>query len=53
MLAKKTAKNQLTLPKSIAGKFEGFDYFDISVKNNSSAENSPAYTLSGKKRRLR
>lgn len=35
MLAKKTSKNQLTLPKSIAGKFEGFDYFDISVKNNS------------------
>lgn len=35
MLAKKTSKNQLTLPKSIAGKFEGFDYFDISVKDNS------------------
>jgi hypothetical protein len=35
MLAKKTSKNQLTLPKSIAGKFEGFDYFDVSVKDNS------------------
>jgi len=35
MLAKKTSKNQLTLPKSIVGKFEGFDYFDVSVKNNS------------------
>ena len=35
MLAKKTSKNQLTLPKSIAGKFVNFDYFDISVKGNS------------------
>ncbi len=35
MLAKKTSKNQLTLPNSIAGKFEGTDYFDISVKDNS------------------
>lgn len=35
MLAKKTSKNQLTLPKSIAGKFQGIDYFDIAVKDNS------------------
>ncbi|MBI5885582.1 MAG: AbrB/MazE/SpoVT family DNA-binding domain-containing protein [Deltaproteobacteria bacterium] len=35
MLAKKTSKNQLTLPKSIAGRFEDIDYFDISVKDNS------------------
>lgn len=35
MLAKKTAKNQLTLPKSIAGKFEEIVYFDVSVKDNS------------------
>ncbi|OGQ57504.1 MAG: AbrB family transcriptional regulator [Deltaproteobacteria bacterium RIFCSPLOWO2_02_FULL_53_8] len=35
MLAKKTSKNQLTLPKGIAGRFEGIDYFDISVKDNS------------------
>lgn len=34
MLAKKTSKNQLTLPKSIAGRFEDIDYFDISVKDN-------------------
>jgi hypothetical protein len=34
MLAKKTSKNQLTLPKKVAGKFEGIDYFDITVKNN-------------------
>ncbi len=35
MLAKKTSKNQLTLPKDIAGKFEGVDYFDVSVRDNS------------------
>ncbi|MBI4389554.1 MAG: AbrB/MazE/SpoVT family DNA-binding domain-containing protein [Nitrospinae bacterium] len=35
MLAKKTSKNQLTLPKKIAGQFEGIDYFDISVKDRS------------------
>ncbi len=34
MLAKKTSKNQLTLPKKIAGIFKGVDYFDVSVKDN-------------------
>jgi len=34
MLAKKTSKNQLTLPKKVAGIFEGIDYFDITVKDN-------------------
>ena len=34
MLAKKTSKNQLTLPKSIAGRFPEIDYFDVSIKNN-------------------
>jgi hypothetical protein len=34
MLAKKTSKNQLTLPKQIAGLFEGIDYFDITVEDN-------------------
>ena len=34
MLAKKTSKNQLTLPKKIAGVFQGVDYFDITVKGN-------------------
>ncbi len=34
MLAKKTSKNQLTLPKKIAGVFEGVDYFDVAVKDN-------------------
>ncbi len=33
MLAKKTSKNQLTLPKQIAGQFPGVDYFDVSVKD--------------------
>ena len=29
MLAKKTVKNQLTLPKTIAARFPGVDYFDV------------------------
>ena len=29
MLAKKTSKNQITLPKAIAEQFPGVDYFDI------------------------
>jgi hypothetical protein len=32
MLAKKTSKNQLTLPKNIVKSFPGTDYFDISVE---------------------
>jgi hypothetical protein len=30
MLAKKTSKNQITLPKAIAARFPGVDYFDVS-----------------------
>jgi hypothetical protein len=29
MLAKKTSKNQITLPKAIADRFPGVDYFDV------------------------
>ncbi len=29
MLAKKTSKNQITLPKKIVDKFPGVDYFDV------------------------
>lgn len=29
MLAKKTSKNQVTLPKAIASRFPGVDYFDV------------------------
>ena len=32
MLAKKTSKNQLTLPKEVAEKFPGTDYFDVRVE---------------------
>ena len=32
MLAKKTSKNQLTLPKEVAEKFPGIDYFDVRVE---------------------
>ena len=30
MLAKKTSKNQITLPKAIAARFPRVDYFDVS-----------------------
>ncbi|MBA3070693.1 MAG: AbrB/MazE/SpoVT family DNA-binding domain-containing protein [Nitrospirae bacterium] len=33
MLAKKTSKNQLTLPKEIVKSFPDTKYFDISVKD--------------------
>jgi hypothetical protein len=32
MLAKKTTKNQITLPKSIADRFPGCDYFDVTCE---------------------
>ena len=31
MLAKKTSKNQLTLPKKVADRFPGVEYFDVRV----------------------
>ena len=34
MLAKKTTKNQLTLPKEIADKFPGVDLFDATIERN-------------------
>lgn len=34
MLARKTSKNQLTLPKEIVGNFPGIDLFDATVENN-------------------
>jgi hypothetical protein len=33
MLAKKTSKNQLTLPKEIVKAFPDTEYFDVSVEN--------------------
>lgn len=33
MLAKKTSKNQLTLPKEIVKEFPEIDYFDVVIKN--------------------
>jgi hypothetical protein len=34
MLAKKTSKNQITLPKEAAGRFPGVDYFEVSVEDS-------------------
>lgn len=31
MLAKKTVKNQITLPKAVVGRFAGVDYFEVST----------------------
>jgi hypothetical protein len=31
MLAKKTSKNQITLPKVVVTHFEGVEYFDVST----------------------
>lgn len=31
MLAKKTIKNQITLPKAVVGRFSGVQYFDVST----------------------
>ena len=31
MLAKKTSKNQLTLPKAIVSRFSGCEYFEVST----------------------
>jgi hypothetical protein len=33
MLAKKTSKNQITLPKAIVADFAGVDYFEVSSEN--------------------
>jgi hypothetical protein len=35
MLAKLTVKNQLTLPKAVASRFAGVDYFEISTDGRS------------------
>jgi hypothetical protein len=32
MIAKKTSKNQLTLPKKVVERFPGVDYFDVRVE---------------------
>lgn len=34
MLAKKTSKNQITLPKAIANAFSDAQYFDIRIEDN-------------------
>ena len=34
MLAKKTSKNQITLPKEIVKVFPDTEYFDVSIRDN-------------------
>lgn len=33
MLAKKTSKNQITIPKAIIAAYEGIEYFDVTSEN--------------------
>jgi hypothetical protein len=35
MLAKKTSKNQITLPKKVVPRFSGVEYFDVSTDGES------------------
>jgi hypothetical protein len=35
MLAKKTIKNQITLPKVVIARFTGVDYFDVTTNGES------------------
>ena len=35
MLAKKTSKNQITLPKAVVTRFSGVEYFDVSTDGES------------------
>jgi hypothetical protein len=35
MLAKKTTKNQITLPKRVVTRFSGVEYFDVSTDGES------------------
>lgn len=34
MLAKKTSKNQLTLPKAVVSRFPGVEYYDVTTEND-------------------
>ena len=34
MLAKKTSKNQLTLPKAIVSRFPDVEYYDVTAEND-------------------
>jgi hypothetical protein len=46
MLAKKSSKNQITLPKAIAASFEGVDYFDVTARDGRIIL-EPVYTTKG------
>ena len=57
MLAKKTSKNQITLPKAIVKAFPDTDYFDVRIKDNQillePVEIMPAGALEGIRKRLK
>jgi len=35
VLAKKTSKNQLTLPRAVVSRFPGVEYYEVSAENDS------------------
>ena len=57
MLAKKTSKNQITLPKPIVSAFPDTDYFDVRIEDNQillePVKVLPAGALEGIRKRLK
>jgi hypothetical protein len=49
MLAKKTAKNQITLPKSVVRQLPDVQYFDISVREGEVVLRPAVVTASGER----
>lgn len=57
MLAKKTFKNQITLPKKIVQKFSNVNYFDVYIEDNKiilqPVEIKPANRLASMRQKIR
>lgn len=57
MLAKKTSKNQITLPKKIVQKFSNVNYFDVYIEDNKiilqPVEIKPANRLASMRQKIR
>lgn len=57
MLAKKTSKNQITLPKKIVQKFSNVNYFDVYIEDNKiilqPVEIKPANRLASIRQKIR
>jgi hypothetical protein len=51
MLAKKTSKNQITLPRAIVEQLPAVDYFDVSIRDDQVILKPVVVTVAGEKRR--